>query len=232
MFDRCSIDARSIDRSIYLSINWHSIGRPNQRAVPLEAFAFAFAHALFIRCSGRFEVTLRSQWDHFGVTLGSFWASGGGFGSLSSRFGVIRRQNSIKSRSKLDYKPLQTGNTHFCEGYSVHAGCICGTYQSLWVLFGRLWSHIGTFWGHFVAIRRVKKWICLVESAWNRFAKLCSPCRQEATFWKKSFAMGPKRSQNGPKTDQKRKSCINGYEIYKIVGVMHAVVFCWRGSGA
>ena len=37
--------------------------------------------------------------------------------------------------------------------------------------------------------------------------------------------MDPKRSQNGPKTDQKRKSSINGYEIYKKIGVMHAVVF-------
>ena len=37
--------------------------------------------------------------------------------------------------------------------------------------------------------------------------------------------MGPTQYQNGPKRDAKRKNCINGDKIYKIAGVMHAVVF-------
>ena len=78
--------------------------------------------------------------------------------------------------------------------------------------------------------------ICLIGSAKNRFAKMCFPQQREAYFRKNVSRKVSWSSKNMKKIVQ-RLGClmqtgIDGYEIYKNVGVMHAVVFADRAQEA
>ena len=78
--------------------------------------------------------------------------------------------------------------------------------------------------------------ICLIGSAKNRFAKMCFPQQLEAYFWK-NVSRKVSWSIKHIKKIVLQLGClmqtgIDGYEIYKNVGVMHAVVFADRAQEA
>ena len=78
--------------------------------------------------------------------------------------------------------------------------------------------------------------ICLIGSAKNRFAKMCFPQQREAYFRKhvsRKMSWSTKHIKNWVlQLGCLMQTGINGYEIYKNVGVMHAVVFADRAQEA